>query len=109
MMMSTLLLIVMMVMVNGDEYNTAGDDDGDFVDAFHLVTRTNTSLGLQVADQPLGVVHQLRLDSREIKKTNPHSIKSINQKMPFFQTSLEARFEPLLEIVNNQCEYMSIK
>ena len=77
MMMSTLLLIVMMVMVNGDEYNTAGDDDGDFVDAFHLVTRTDTSLGLQVADQPLGVVHQLRLDSREIKKSypKPHSKK----------------------------------
>ena len=108
MMTSTLLLIVMMVMVNGDEYNTAGDDDGDFVDAFHLVTRTDTSLGLQVADQPLGVVHQLRLDSREIKKAPFKKIKK-NKKMPFFQTSLKAHFEPLLEIVNNQCEYMSIK
>ena len=51
--------------VDGDEYNAAGGDGGDGVDAFHLVTRTDTSLGLQVADQPLGVVHQLRLDSRD--------------------------------------------
>ena len=51
--------------VDVDEYNAAGGDDGDVVDAFHLVTRTDTSLGLQVADQPLGVVHQLRLDSRD--------------------------------------------
>ena len=64
---------------DGDDnkYNAAGGDDGEGVDAFHLVTRTDTSLGLQVADQPLGVVHQLRLDSREIKKSypKPHSKK----------------------------------
>ena len=73
--------------VHDDKYNAAGGDDGEGVDAFHLVTRTDASLGLQVADQPLGVVHQLRLDSREIKKSypNPHPIKSINQKMPFFK------------------------
>ena len=51
--------------VDGDAYNAAGGDDGDVVDAFHLVTRTDTSLGLQVADQPLGVVYQLCLESRD--------------------------------------------
>ena len=66
--------------VDGDEYNAAGGDDGDVVDAFHLVTRTDTSLGLQVADQPLGVVHQLRLDSREIKKVTQSPIQK-NQKI----------------------------
>ena len=70
--------------VDNDKYNAASGDDGDGVDAFHLVTRTNTSLGLQVADQPLGVVHQLRLDSREIKKAPFKKIKK-NKKMPFFK------------------------
>ena len=88
MMVSTKLLIMMMVMVFMTfEYNAAAGDDGDGINAFHLVTRTDTSLSLQVADQPLGVVHQLRLESREIKKSypNPHPIKSIKQKMPFFK------------------------
>ena len=61
--------------VDDDKYNATGDDDGEGVDAFHLVTRTDIRLGLQVADQPLGVVHQLRLDSREIKKVTQSPIQ----------------------------------
>ena len=74
--------------VDDDEYNAAGGDDGAGVDAFHLVTRTDTSLGLQVADQPLGVVHQLRLDSREIKKFPIHRIHRMFKRC-YFQTSLK--------------------